>query len=380
MRRTFFARYALLILCVVCFLGPLALRGARMSMQRMTNRVKDWLPSDYLETAELEWFGRHFMGEQFIIVTWPGCSEDDPGYRQLVERIGQELAPAEALGEEVPAAALPRKPFASLTAEERSALDRRRAGDLADQLGLMPTGDYQENWGARGEKWLHGDHDLWYFITPEGQLYRWTGRSNMLNWLHRAFRQRFLGQAQAEGELVATFGQPPTADGPNEFHAHPERLAARLFKSITTGPDTLAQLSRKDGPLWPLGVDDEYASEEAQQKALARLTESLFALSTFTPTLRFGYLMLTILFAGMFAELIMLPALLAGPLGRFCDPRRSRQAGPVPAGNSPSRISRRMPVCLAMASCDGVTAGTFPAAAEERGQWRFVEDFEERKV
>ena len=36
--------------------------------------------------------------------------------------------------------------------------------------------------------------------------------------------------------------------------------------------------------------------------------------------------MLTILFAGLVAELIMLPALLAGPLGRFCNPRPSRKA------------------------------------------------------
>jgi uncharacterized protein len=276
MKRTFFARYALLIVCIVCFLGPFALRGARMSMQRMTNRVKDWLPSDFVETAELEWFGRHFMGEQFVIVTWPGCSEDDPRYHKLVARIRQQMAPSETSGDAVPAAALARKPFASLTADERQTLDRQRAGDLADQLGLTPTGDYHENWGGRGEKWLHGDHDLWYFVTPGGQLYRWAGRSNMLNWLYRAFRTSLLGQSQAEGELVATFGQPPTADRPNEFHAQPERLAARLFKSITTGPDTLEQLARKDGPLWPRGVEDEFAAAEAHKLALERLTGALF--------------------------------------------------------------------------------------------------------
>jgi multidrug efflux pump subunit AcrB len=42
---------------------------------------------------------------------------------------------------------------------------------------------------------------------------------------------------------------------------------------------------------------------------------SIFAFSTFTPTKQFGYLMLVILIAGMVAELILLPALLAGPLG-----------------------------------------------------------------
>ena len=48
---------------------------------------------------------------------------------------------------------------------------------------------------------------------------------------------------------------------------------------------------------------------------------SVFALSTFTPTKQFGFLMLTILLTGGVAELVLLPALLAGPLGRVFRPR-----------------------------------------------------------
>jgi predicted RND superfamily exporter protein len=62
---------------------------------------------------------------------------------------------------------------------------------------------------------------------------------------------------------------------------------------------------------------------------------SVFALSTFTPSQRFGYLMLAILFAGVVAELIMMPALLAGPLGRFCNPRVSDKRSPV-GGSAPA--------------------------------------------
>ncbi|MHB8862256.1 MAG: efflux RND transporter permease subunit [Pirellulaceae bacterium] len=53
---------------------------------------------------------------------------------------------------------------------------------------------------------------------------------------------------------------------------------------------------------------------------------SVFAVSTFTPTREFGLLMLTILLAGGVAELIMMPALLAGPLGTVFEPRPSRAA------------------------------------------------------
>ena len=43
---------------------------------------------------------------------------------------------------------------------------------------------------------------------------------------------------------------------------------------------------------------------------------SAFALSSFAPTFRFGLLMFLLLTAGMLANLLYLPALLAGPLGR----------------------------------------------------------------
>jgi predicted RND superfamily exporter protein len=46
---------------------------------------------------------------------------------------------------------------------------------------------------------------------------------------------------------------------------------------------------------------------------------SVFAVSSFTPTARFGWLMLTILVAGVIAELVMLPSLLFSPLGKAFD-------------------------------------------------------------
>lgn len=57
-----------------------------------------------------------------------------------------------------------------------------------------------------------------------------------------------------------------------------------------------------------------------QAAMISGLGLSVFAFSTFTPTQRFGWLMLTILVAGVISELVMLPALLAGPLGRVFQP------------------------------------------------------------
>ncbi len=53
-----------------------------------------------------------------------------------------------------------------------------------------------------------------------------------------------------------------------------------------------------------------------QTAVISGLGLSVFAFSTFTPTQRFGWLMLAILIAGVVAELVMLPAILAGPLGK----------------------------------------------------------------
>ncbi|MFG0261271.1 MAG: MMPL family transporter, partial [Novipirellula sp. JB048] len=56
----------------------------------------------------------------------------------------------------------------------------------------------------------------------------------------------------------------------------------------------------------------------------------IFALSTFTPTQRFGTLMLVMLATALVGDLILLPALLAGPAGRWFKPRVS---APEPEGS-----------------------------------------------
>src|SRR2546423_831074 len=72
------------------------------------------------------------------------------------------------------------------------------------------------------------------------------------------------------------------------------------------------------------------ATPTFQAAMIGGLGLSIFALSTFTPTQRFGYLMLVILWMGVAAELIFFPALLAGPLGLAFKPRKKKpEARPV---------------------------------------------------
>ena len=59
------------------------------------------------------------------------------------------------------------------------------------------------------------------------------------------------------------------------------------------------------------------ATAMVQTTVIAGLGLAVFAFSTFTPTQQFGYLMVTILAAALVGDLVLLPALLAGPLGRL---------------------------------------------------------------
>ena len=70
------------------------------------------------------------------------------------------------------------------------------------------------------------------------------------------------------------------------------------------------------------------ATPTLQAALISGLGLSVFAFSTFTPTQQFGYLMLTILLAGVVAELVMLPAILAGPLGWAFRPVKTKSEDP----------------------------------------------------
>ena len=65
---------------------------------------------------------------------------------------------------------------------------------------------------------------------------------------------------------------------------------------------------------------DRCAIAMTQTTIIAGLGLAVFATSTFTPTQQFGYLMITMLAAALVGDLLMLPALLCGPLGRFFAP------------------------------------------------------------
>lgn len=278
-RMPYFGTRAVLVLCMVFFLTPFALRGARMAVERMENNIKDWLPSDFPETRDLEWFGRHFVGERFVLLTWPNCREDTEEFRVFIRKLEAEVQ----IDDLVHYGGDPEQPADAEV--NRTATERLRARQLGDRLGLFTTGNYHENWGGQNERWLLGDKDDWYYITPAGQVFRWSGQPNASGLLWRVTERLVKGRNTATGDLVGTFGKPSTAEEPNPFYADPRKLTARFFKTIMTGPETLTELTKPGGPLWPRGGDlsDELRPLLAKRHAHERLTGTLFGPAVLVP-------------------------------------------------------------------------------------------------
>lgn len=271
-KKTFFARSALIILIVVFFLVPFALRGARMTLMGMKNDVKDWLPKDFQETKDLDEFRRYFLSEQFVLVSWDGCygDESDERFKLFTGRLMPETPPserkpkAEAAAGEV-AGETSGEAVEQSTDEGSVAVGSADEGPtnptryvhrdtdfVGDHYGLYYAGSWHEDWGHRDEKWLRGlrldqpdsNEECWYYITPDGDLFRWEGVDSPFASLGREISDS-LSPQPVEGTLVHSFGP---IDGP-WYHDQPRRLRAQLFKTVTTGPDVLRSLTREGGEL-----------------------------------------------------------------------------------------------------------------------------------
>ncbi|PQO46365.1 hypothetical protein C5Y93_10310 [Blastopirellula marina] len=247
-RSSFFERYAIWVLCGIFFLVPFALRGARLALEQMRNDVKDWLPDDFAETSELDWFRDHFLGEQFVLISWDGCTEED----QRLELLSRLLVP----------------PPISEEAEDDKPLDHRQPDFVGDELGLYYPENDHENWGGKNEKWLQGNRSQWYYILENGEIYKWNGKSTVLGALGRLSERIFTGGNSIGGDYIKKVDE--------YYYEKPRYLQARLFKSVTTGPEVLATLAAPGGTL--VRDDDPTPEElaEAHEKALKRLTGTLF--------------------------------------------------------------------------------------------------------
>lgn len=87
MKATFYQRHAFKIILVAAVLFFPTMGGALHALRSNRNDVKQWLPAQYAETREFQWFRHHFAGEEFILASWDGLTLDDHRLRLLVEKL-----------------------------------------------------------------------------------------------------------------------------------------------------------------------------------------------------------------------------------------------------------------------------------------------------
>ena len=262
---------AMLILLCVAFVVPLLARGAKLSLENVTNNVADWLPSHFPETVDLREFRKYFYGDQFVVVSGDWCKEGDGRFDRLLQKLREESLDYEKV------------------LLESGRHEEVRAHRKGDELGLMYTGTYHQDWGEQQEKWLQGKDKQWYFIKRGGELYRWEGQNNVVEGFQRWSERNANGRNKAEGTFIDQFGLPPELSNgeENPFYKDPKKLCCRPFKSVISGLDVFEQIGGENGTLRiNKNVEDELSAFETQVEAHNRLTGSLFGL---TPSPKFNW-------------------------------------------------------------------------------------------
>jgi hypothetical protein len=110
------------------------------------------------------------------------------------------------------------------------------------------------------------------------------------------------------------------------------------------------------------------ATATVQGAMISGLGLAVFAFSAFTPTRQFGYLMITIQSAALLGDLVMLPAILCGPLGKFFE-RKQRARAETPA--VVEEPAKQLPIVAEAAAADQALAAAAAAtngAAASQGE------------
>lgn len=83
--KTFFEKWATVIVLTVVALTPLLFVGVQGAMRGGNNDVRQWLPTGFQETRDYDWFLERFGSEEMAIVSWPGATLDDDRIDRVAE-------------------------------------------------------------------------------------------------------------------------------------------------------------------------------------------------------------------------------------------------------------------------------------------------------
>ncbi|MBQ6827121.1 MAG: hypothetical protein IJO46_03820, partial [Thermoguttaceae bacterium] len=93
MKKDFFKEYGFRIVFVVVFLLSFVWMGTKQTLKSNSNSVEDWLPAQYQQTRDYQWYLNLFPFESYVVVSWDGCELDD----DRLELFAQKLAPGQTI-------------------------------------------------------------------------------------------------------------------------------------------------------------------------------------------------------------------------------------------------------------------------------------------
>lgn len=98
MKTLFYERHGWWIALLGVVLLPFVVVLGLQALASNANEVSDWLPSDYPETADYQWFRERFRYDEFALITWEGCTLDDERLDRLAEELESGRWPPDSAG------------------------------------------------------------------------------------------------------------------------------------------------------------------------------------------------------------------------------------------------------------------------------------------
>lgn len=86
---SFYSRYSRLIVAIALLMLPPMCYGALRAFMTNTNNVLDWLPGSFEETQRLFEFVGRFGSDEILLISWEGCTLEDPRLDQVAEALVQ---------------------------------------------------------------------------------------------------------------------------------------------------------------------------------------------------------------------------------------------------------------------------------------------------
>ncbi len=76
-------RSAIIVVALLIMALPIVGLGAIKALRSTSNDPRQWLPKGFSETDTYDWFEKRFGTDEVAVVSWPGCTLDDPRVPEL---------------------------------------------------------------------------------------------------------------------------------------------------------------------------------------------------------------------------------------------------------------------------------------------------------